>query len=110
MRRISRFVAALAAGLGLAGIPPTLWAENLGDAWAIALGVNQQLQAQQAQSGAAGLNLSAAKSARLPTVRNFTFNAFLTATPYFQVRNPLTSTAVTGGGAGTTNTPGATTG
>ncbi|MBV8610667.1 MAG: TolC family protein [Singulisphaera sp.] len=112
MRRISRFVAALAAGLGLAGIPPTLWAENLGDAWAIALGVNQQLQAQQAQSGAAGLNLSAAKSARLPTVRNFTFNAFLTAAPYIQ--NPFTSTTATGGssgrGAGTTNTPGATTG
>ncbi len=71
--------------------------ENLRDAWSIALGVNQQLQSQQAESNAAGLNLAAAKSARWPTVRNFTFDAFLTATPL--VRNSFFGTSATGGSA-----------
>jgi outer membrane protein len=71
--------------------------ENLRDAWSIALGVNQQLQSQQAQSNSAGLNLAAAKSARWPTVRNYTFESFLTASS--AVRNNFFGTSATGGGA-----------
>jgi hypothetical protein len=56
-------------------------AENLGDAWSIALRVNQQLQSQQALSAAAGWNLKAAQSDRWPTLRSFTFNSFLTVAP-----------------------------
>ena len=40
--------------------------ENLGDAWRIALSANPQLQAQRLNTGAAGLNLSAAQRGRLP--------------------------------------------
>ena len=67
----------------LAATPGMARAENLQDAWAIALQVNQQLQSQQALSVSAGYSLAAARSARWPTVRNFTFNAFLSATPAF---------------------------
>ena len=40
--------------------PPGCAAENLAQAWAIALGVNQRLQSQQLQSVAAGLDVEAA--------------------------------------------------
>jgi len=79
MRRIARFVAALAAGLTLGVTAPRARAENLAQAWAIALGVNQRLQSQQLQSVAAGLDVDAARAARLPTVRSFALDAGLTS-------------------------------
>ncbi len=88
---------ALLAGLCLAVTPWPARAENLGDAWAIALGVNQQLQSQQALSVSAGLNLAAARSARWPTVRNFTFNSVLSATP--AIKSSIFGTSSTGGSA-----------
>lgn len=80
MTRISRFVVVLGVGLGV-GRDRLAEGEDLGQAWDRALRVNAQLQSQQAESVAAGLNLAAARSARLPTVRTFTFNSFLTVTP-----------------------------
>ncbi len=82
---------------GLAATPGLARAENLQDAWAIALQVNQQLQSQQALSVSAGYSLAAARSARWPTVRNFTFNAFLSATPAFNT--PFSGTSTTGSSA-----------
>jgi outer membrane protein TolC len=100
MRAVARLSVALAASLGLALGPQTARGENLAQAWSIALGVNQGLQAQQAQSAAQGYNFRAAKSARLPSVHTFNFEAFSTATP--SIRSPLASasTATAGGGAG----------
>ncbi|HVX10012.1 MAG TPA: TolC family protein [Pirellulales bacterium] len=43
-----------------------LRAENLNDAWQLALSANPQLQAQRINTSAAGLNLSAAERGRLP--------------------------------------------
>jgi outer membrane protein TolC len=92
MRRIARFVAALAAGLTLSVAPPRARAENLAQAWAVALGVNQRLQSQQLQSVAAGLDVQAARAARLPTVRSFALDAGLTS----PVRiNPTTGSGAT---------------
>ena len=88
---------ALVAGLWLAVSPWPARAENLRDAWSIALGVNQQLQSQQALSVSAGLSLAAARSARWPTVRNFSFNAFLTATP--AIKSSILGTSAAGGSA-----------
>ena len=79
MRRISRIVVVLGLGIGWAARP--VLGENLGQAWDTASRVNAQLQAQQAESMAAGLNVKAAKSDRFPSVRNFTFNAFLSVSP-----------------------------
>lgn len=74
-------------------------AENLDQAWSIALGVNQGLQAQRAESVAQGLNLAAARSARLPKVQNFTFESFLTASPSFRVNLPSSLGGSAGGQA-----------
>jgi outer membrane protein TolC len=98
MGRSARVVIALAAGLA-----PAFWAggrargENLAEAWGIALRVNQQLQSQQAQSVAAGLNLSAARASRLPTFRTFTFDAFLTNSPKTKTNFGNTSGSGTSG-------------
>jgi len=94
-------VALATALVVVAGSRPA-WAENLRQAWSIALGINQGLQAQQAESVAQGLNLAAARSARLPTVRSLNFEAFLTATPAFKTTFPSAS------GSATTATPGST--
>lgn len=79
-------------------------AENLGDAWSIALRVNGELQSQQSQAVAAGWNAAAARSARYPTVRTFSFESFLTATPSFKV--PVATSATGGAAAGVAGTPG----
>jgi outer membrane protein TolC len=77
----SGITAGLAAYLALVWVAGNARGEDLADAWAIALRVNQQLQSRQADSMAAGLNLAAARAARLPTVRAFAFDAFLTTSP-----------------------------
>lgn len=56
----------LCALLCLASAAPAR-AENLADAWLMALSANPQLQAQRINTSAAGLNLSAAARRRLPT-------------------------------------------
>ena len=53
-------------------------AENLRDAWAIALGTNQQLQASRQTSAAAGQELASSRSARLPQIQTLNAQAFLT--------------------------------
>jgi len=80
MARISRFVVVLAVGLGV-GTSRLAEGEDLSQAWDLALRVNAGLQSQQAESVAAGLNLAAARSERLPSTRTYTFNSFLTVTP-----------------------------
>ncbi len=79
MRRISAIVIVL--GLLVGRSPEAALSEDLQQAWDLALRVNAQVQAQQSESMAAGLNLRAARSDRLPSIRSFTFNAFLTAAP-----------------------------
>ena len=61
-RRLRLIVAALL----ILGGNRSLRAENLGDAWQMALSANPQLQAQRINTNAAGLNLSAAQRGRLP--------------------------------------------
>lgn len=63
-------------------------AEELKDAWAIALQVNGGLQAQQEESRASALNRDAARSARLPSIKNQTFNAMLAPAPGFALGGP----------------------
>lgn len=68
--------------------------EGLDEAWAIALRSNQGLQSQQSQTVAAGLDHSAARAARLPTIRSRNFNAMFTNSPAFKTPFQL------GGGGG----------
>jgi outer membrane protein TolC len=104
--RVSRLVVALAPGIGVLAMLAPAKGEDLQQAWTIALGVNQQLQAQQAESTAAGLNLAAARSARLPTLRTFTFNSILTTAPQISTRSffgaPAGSGSTGAGGIPTT--------
>ncbi|MDR3634741.1 MAG: TolC family protein [Isosphaeraceae bacterium] len=53
-------------------------AENLTDAWTIALGTNAQLQASRQTSVAAGQDLASSRSARLPQIQTLNGQAFLT--------------------------------
>ena len=73
-RNDPRLVLALVLGL-MAG---DARAENLGDAWAIALGTNAQLQASRQTSEAAGQELASSRSARLPQIQTLNGQAFLT--------------------------------
>ena len=95
---------ALALATAIVAVPGSrpVRAENLGQAWSIALGINQGLQSQQAESIAQGLNLAAVRSARLPTVRSLNFEAFLTATPGIKATLP------SAGGTAASATPGST--
>src|SRR5581483_12374079 len=56
-------------------------AEDLPQAWQIALTVNQQVQAQRTDSVAAGLSVAAARAARAPTIHTFSFNTSLSYSP-----------------------------
>ena len=97
MRRISWLATALTVSLALTATSRHATAEDLGQAWDIALQVNQQLQSQQALSLAAGLNLRAARSDRLPRVKTFNVNAILTNTPQISTRSFLGGSSVSGG-------------
>ncbi len=98
MRRTTRIVVVLSVVLGRTSGP--VRGENLGEAWNTALRVNAGLQSQQAQSMAAGLSVKAAKSDRFPTVRNFTFNSFLTAAPMISTSSFFGSSGGGSHGAG----------
>jgi outer membrane protein len=100
MEKASRLVAAWAMGGVAALILGVARGENLAQAWDIALGINPQLRARQAQSVAQGWNLAAARSARLPTVRSFAFNAFLATTPVIQ--STFTGVSTAGAASGMT--------
>jgi outer membrane protein TolC len=89
---------AVLAGCTLAGATQRARAENLPDAWSIALSANQNLQAQQARSVSAGYTAAAARSARLPTVKTYTFEALLAGTPAF--RSPFAGASSSLGGSG----------
>ncbi len=65
------------------------------------------MQAEQATTASQGLNLKAAKSSRWPTIRSFTFNAFLTVTPAISTSSFLGSSAGGKAGAGGTGGSGA---
>jgi len=75
-------------------------AEDLNEAWAIALQVNSRLLSQQDESRAAASSVAAARSARLPSVKNQTFNAILTPQPGFSIAGPGASGSAGGGGTG----------
>ncbi len=96
---------AMAANLGSATV--TARAEDLPQAWGIALNVNRGLQAQQETSIAAGFQVKAANSARYFTVRSYNIDTFLAQSP--KTRPTVaqnSSTGSTGSGlAGTTAFP-----
>ena len=93
--KASRVIAAAVASVSLLAAM-TARAENLQQAWDIALGVNQQLQSQQTQASAEALNLEAAKAARHPSVRTQNVNVALTNSPQIKTNLPA---GVLGGGA-----------
>jgi outer membrane protein TolC len=100
MRRI---LLALPVALALPGPPAR--GESLAEAWAIALQVNDNLQAQRAESVAQGYNAAAARSARLPTVRTFNADAGLSNTP--GVKFNTAALGAGGGGAAAAAVPAA---
>jgi outer membrane protein TolC len=83
-----RVVALFLTALTYSGSVDPLRAENLGDAWQMALSLNPQLQAQRINTNAAGLNLSAAQRGRLPKGSlNAADAQFLSRTPNINVGN-----------------------
>ncbi|MHB8873539.1 MAG: TolC family protein [Myxococcaceae bacterium] len=88
----------LALILGATAAPAR--AENLREAWRIALAVDQQLQASRDQSIAAGWDLAAVRAQRYPKLQTFNAPAFLT-NPLF----PATGGTGAGTGSGTGSTP-----
>ena len=73
-RKDPRLVVILALGM----VAGEARAENLGDAWTIALGTNAQLQASRQTSASAGQELASSRSARLPQIQTLNAQAFLT--------------------------------
>jgi outer membrane protein len=93
-----RFATVVAISLWL----PEARGEDLNDAWSQAIGLNAGLQARELDTSAAGMNLRAARSARLPTVSLTSLTAFLSQSP--QTRVPA-SLAAAGAGAGAAAIP-----
>ena len=78
-------------------------AEDLREAWGIALGVNQQLQSQQQTTIASDFQVKAANSARFFTVRSYNIDTFLAQSPKTKPSiSQNGSTTGTGGTGGTT--------
>ena len=77
---------------------PEARGEDLNDAWSQAIGLNAGLQARELDTSAAGMNLRAARSARLPSVSLTSLTAFLSQSP--QIHVPTTLAAASGAGAG----------
>ncbi len=100
MRGIARLFLVGSLVAGLAGIRRPALGEDLSEAWGIALRVNSGLQSQQELTAAQGLNLRAARADRLPTVRTFTFNSFLTVAPEIKSSSFFGAAARGTGGAG----------
>lgn len=104
MRRISLIIIVTSLISSAHGLGETARGEDLGQAWEIALRVNAQLQSQQASSLSAGLNASAARRDRLPSVRTFSFDALLTATPGVSTSSFLGSSSGAKSGSGASGT------
>ena len=68
----------LTLALTLAGVSRGVRAEDLRDAWAIALATNPQLQASRQTAESAGLELASSRSSRLPQLQTLNPQAFLT--------------------------------
>jgi outer membrane protein len=81
MDRVFRALIALSTLFLLSSLARQALAEDLEQAWGIALRVNDRLQSQQFLSTAAVSDLSAAKRARLPTVSTQNYNFLLTNSP-----------------------------
>ncbi len=62
----------------LAWIAPGAQAEDLAEAWAIALRTNPQLTASRQMTAAAGFDVSSARRARLPQIQTLNLETFLT--------------------------------
>ncbi len=84
-------------------------AEDLTQAWNIALAVNQGLQAQKEASVAAAFDVKAAESARYVTVRSYTIASALAASPTTKA-SPVNGQGTTGGTTGTSGGTKGTTG
>ena len=69
-------------------LPVVTMAETLDDAWAIALSVDQRLQASQLETESVRWNYSAAKSLRNPKLSNVTAYTWLSDTPSFDATIP----------------------
>jgi outer membrane protein TolC len=78
---------------------PSGRAEDIQEAWTIALQLNDRLLAQQDDSRAAASSVAAARSARLPSLRNQTFNAVFTPQPGISAPIPAALGAPGSGGA-----------
>jgi outer membrane protein len=87
-----RFATVVAISLWL----PEARGEDLNDAWSQAIGLNAGLQARELDTSAAGMNLRAARSARLPSVSLTSLTAFLSQSPMIRVPASL---AAAGAGA-----------
>jgi outer membrane protein len=88
-----RFATVVAISLWL----PEARGEDLNDAWSQAIGLNAGLQARELDTSAAGMNLRAARSARLPSVSLTSLTAFLSQSP--QIHVPTSLAAASGAGA-----------
>ncbi len=78
-------------------------AEDLSQAWSIALSVNQGLQAQRDASVSAKFTVQAAESARYVSVRSYSINTLLAASPTTKAAlvNNSGSSTTKGSGSGT---------
>ena len=85
MRMRTVGVSCLVLTLVFAPVFQVAQAENLEQAWAISLNVNQGVRAQQENSIAADFNVKAANAARYFTVRSYNINAFLAESPKTKV-------------------------
>ena len=81
MKDVSRAAVAIVVIIILGSQPRLARAENLEQAWGIALRVNDGLQSQQLLSTSEMADLSAAKRARLPTVSSQNYNFLLSNAP-----------------------------
>ena len=82
--------------------PAPAFAEDLRQAWNIALSVNGQLRARQQESLAAGESAAAARSSRGPQLTNTTINTLITPSPSFNSLGP-SSMGNNGGNGGQNN-------
>ncbi len=78
----------LALALAFGVVAPDARAEDLRDAWSIALGTNQQLQASRQTTASAGQELASSRSSRLPQIQTINAQSFLT--------NPISVTSGSG--------------
>ncbi len=81
----------LVAAILVVATGPTGRAEDLTGAWSIALRVNGRLLGQQDDARAAALTVEANRAARLPSIKNQTFNALVAPAPGFSVPGQGTS-------------------